>query len=211
MSILNNPKLGPGFRLFPGRVWGLTGGIASGKSTVARLFATQGFPVVDADQIARDLAAPGGGAHAAIQERFGTSDRQQIRKIVFEEPSARKDLESILHPLIQAQSLIEMTKAMSRSPFENPIVFYEAALLVETGRYREFERLVVVHCPREIRKQRLMARDGLSPELCDAILDAQASDEDRLKVAGTVIPNDKDLDALRKEVGRFVAILTQSE
>ncbi|MBL7716654.1 MAG: dephospho-CoA kinase [Bdellovibrionales bacterium] len=182
------------------RVIGLTGGIASGKSTVAQIFASIGFPVVDADQISRDLNSPNGAAYPAIVSRFGTGDRMKLREIIFKDPKARADLEAILHPLIRTESLLRIQKAASGSQFDPPIVLYEAALLLETGRYREFEGVIVVDTPMEIRKKRLVARDRLSEDLADAILKSQATDAERKQIAKWIVPNAGDLNDLRRAV-----------
>jgi len=185
-------------------VWGLTGGIAAGKSLAARFFAEEGIPVLDADQLARGLTAPGGAGYEPVMKRFGTVDRQRLREIVFADSEARRDLEAILHPLIRAESesrLKELALKAGWVPGGAPVpVIYEAALLVETGRYRDLDGLIVVEAPRDIREARLIARDGVSPELARQILDAQTSDEARAKVASVVLRNDRDADALREGV-----------
>ncbi len=192
------------------RIFGLTGGIASGKSTVARLLAAAGIPVVDADLIARELNSEGGKAYPAIVQRFGTADRRELRKLVFSDPQARKDLEAILHPLIQAESLVRLHAAANSSRFQPAVLAYEAALLVETGRYRDFEGLIVVDAPREVRRQRLITRDGLAPELADAILASQASDEERRAVATLVIDNSGNLTELRDRVNEVISRIAKS-
>ena len=105
------------------RVWGLTGGIASGKSTVARIFEELGVPVIDADEIARGLSQPGGAAHAAVLSRFGTADREKLHGIVFSDPKARGDLEAILHPLIREESARRLSALSNHA-----LVLYEAVL-----------------------------------------------------------------------------------
>ena len=172
-------------------IWGLTGGIASGKSTVGRYLSEAGLPVIDADQIARELALPGGRAHGAIIQRFATDDRKKLREIVFADPAARKDLEAILHPLIAAESLERMQASGA------PLIIYEAALLVETGRYKSFAGLIVVDAPREERLKRLMLRDGTSPELAERILDSQIPDQDRRDAATILLLNHGNLSELR--------------
>jgi dephospho-CoA kinase len=176
------------------RVWGLTGGIASGKSLAARFFAEAGIPVIDADQISRELSQPGGAAQSAIQKRFGTTDRTELRKLVFADPAARRDLESILHPLIKLESLNRIKKLGA------PAVVYEAALLVEGGRYKELDGLIVVTSPLAQRRARLIARDGIAPELADQMIAAQLSDADRTKVANHVLENNGTEDDLRAKV-----------
>jgi dephospho-CoA kinase len=179
-------------------VWGLTGGIASGKSLAARYFAEAGIPVLDADALSRELSAPGGAAHGKILARFGTADRAKLRTLVFQDTSARRDLEAILHPLIQKESLLRL-KALAA-----PIVLYEAALLVETGRYRDLAGLLVIDAPRDLRRARLLQRDGCTPELADQILAAQMSDEERSQAATAVISNCGTPEELRAAIHRFI-------
>lgn len=175
-------------------IWGLTGGIASGKSTVARIFEQAGIPVVDADEIARAMSQPGGRAHDAIVREFGTADRHKLRQIVFADPERREKLEAILHPLIQQESLARFAEKIAQAKTPPPFLVYEASLLIETGRARDFAGLIVVDAPREIRRQRLIDRDGIDGALADRILDAQAarlSDEARRKQARFLIVNDR--------------------
>jgi dephospho-CoA kinase len=171
-------------------VWGLTGGIASGKSSVAKFFAEAGFTIIDADQISRELSAPGGAAFAAIVERLGTGDRAELRKIVFDDPKARKELEAILHPLIGQESRRRM--AASKGP-----VIYEATLLVEAGRKKDFAGLIVVEAPLVQRISRLRARDGIDESAAKKILAAQLTDAERRAHADHVIVNDDSLEELR--------------
>ena len=178
----------------PLRIYGLTGGIAAGKSTAARYFEKAGIPVVDADEIARELRKPNGLAHSTILNRFGTTDRAKLRKLVFDDTQARRDLEAILHPLIQAESLKRI------QALHAPLVLYEAALLVETGRYRDFSGLIVVSANREQRLRRLMDRDQSSPEAAELILDSQGSDEIKLRQATFRIENSGSLPALQTQV-----------
>lgn len=193
-------------------VWGLTGGIASGKSTVARIFNEMGIAIIDADQIARDLSQPGGGAYDLIVKRFGVIDRSALRKIVFSDPAARRDLEAILHPLIQAESVKRMQLLAQATPERTPErilpVIYEATLLVETGRYKDFDGLMVVEAPRADRVERVTARDKISAELANQIIDSQASDSERRAVAQAVFDNSGDnsgdLEALRRQVAGFI-------
>ena len=183
------------------RVWGLTGGVASGKSLVARFFAEHGFPSIDADRIARELSEPGGLAASAILARFGTLDRKALRDFVFSSPSDRKDLESILHPLIQAESM-KRIKALGA-----PIVIYEAALLVETGRWKDLDGLIVVTTDTATQAQRLMARDGCSRELAEKIIAAQISNAERTAVATHLIENHEGLPQLREKVSKIATLL----
>jgi dephospho-CoA kinase len=193
------------------RMWGLTGGIASGKSLVARFFEEEGIPVIDADQIARELSAEGGPASTAIQARFGTSDRRKLREQLFgpdADPQARKDLEAILHPLIQAESLRRARKMAEKSGHpDDYVLLYEAALLVETGRYRELEGLIVVSAPEELRQARLMERDRLAPELAAKMIAAQATEAQRRAAATVLIENAGTVEELREQVRQTCAQL----
>ena len=179
-------------------VIGLTGGIASGKSTVSRIFREKaGIPVIDADQIARDLSKPGGRAAALIEARFGTLDRAELRRKIFSNAVARHELEAILHPLIAEESrrrIDQFAEAGAR------YAIYEAALLVETGRYGELDGLIVVEAPLEDRITRLMARDNVSRELALSMIQAQATDSQREKAATLLIQNDGDLATLEARI-----------
>ncbi len=183
------------------RVIGLTGGIASGKSTAAKFFVKNGILVVDADQIARELSSPDGEAYPLLVETFGTADRAELRKVIFSNPEAKKKLESILHPLIQKRSMKTML-AMGV-----PMLLYEAALLVETGRYKELDALIVVQASRENRLRRLIERNKISPELAEKMLASQASDQDRSRVATYLIQNDGSLQSLEGEVKKIATQL----
>lgn len=182
---------------------GLTGGIGSGKSTVADCFAAHGVPVIDTDVIARDLTAPGGAALDAVRAVFGetvmqadgTLDRAALRRRVFADSAARRQLEAILHPLIRqvvGQRLVTLTA---------PYALIVIPLLVETGGYRDvLNRVLVVDCPEEVQIARVMARSGLAHGEIKAILAAQAGRAERLAVADDIIVNTASLGALRAEV-----------
>lgn len=176
-------------------LWGLTGGIASGKSSVAQILEQAGLPVIDADKISRDLSQGGGKAHPLIVKRFGTGDRAKLRKIVFDDPKARKDLEAILHPLIGEESRERIRELASRGAKR---VIYEASLIIEAGRLEELEGLIVVEAPLESRLKWLKSRDGTSGENGRKILAAQLTDEKRRAHADYVITNDGSLDDLKR-------------
>jgi dephospho-CoA kinase len=182
---------------------GLTGGIGSGKSTVADLFAELGVPVIDTDQIARQLTAPGGAALEPIRTAFsrsvfqadGSLDRAALRRLVFADPVARRQLESILHPLIRR----EVERALAS--LDAPYVLTVIPLLVETGGYRDLlKRVLVVDCPEALQVSRVMARNGLARDEVLAILAAQATRSERLASADDVIVNTASAEALRSEV-----------
>ncbi len=171
---------------------GLTGGIASGKSTVARLFAEQGVPVIDLDQVAREVVEPGEPALADIVGAFGAEvldaegrlDRARLRARVFHDPPARKRLEALLHPRILEAAVRHAATA------GGPYQVIVAPLLVEFGLTGWVDRVLVVDCPAEAQLARLLARDGGDETLARAILATQASREQRLAVANDVVVND---------------------
>lgn len=185
-------------------VVGLTGGIGSGKSTVADLFVEQGAILVDTDAIAHELTAAGGAAMQGLIAEFGLSvvtaggamDRAAMRRLVFADPSARVRLEGILHPLIRQLSAERCRAAVS------PYVVLAVPLLVESGTYRErCDRIVVVDCPESLQIERVMARNGMSVDEVKAIMAAQATRQQRLAVANDVVVNDADQAKLHAQVG----------
>lgn len=184
---------------------GLTGGIGSGKSTVADLFAHHGVGIVDTDVIAHALTAPGGTAIPTIAAAFGSDvltdtgalDRARMRQRVFSDPHARRQLEAILHPLIRQHAWIEASAMQSTRRYVMVVV----PLLVESGDWaHRLTRVLVVDCPRETQLTRVMARSGLTREQAEAILNAQATREQRLAIADDVIDNSADPDALPQQV-----------
>jgi dephospho-CoA kinase len=183
----------------------LTGGIASGKSAVADEFAKLGVPVVDTDQIARDVVAPGMPALAELVAAFGPEildaegrlDRARMRERVFRDPAQRRQLEAITHPAIRAELL--RRSAAAGGDYQVHVI----PLVVETGRTEAYDRVLVVDCPEQMQLERLLARDGASRERAEEILAAQASREQRLNVAHDVIENTGTLADLQ----RFVQML----
>ena len=189
-----------------GFVVGLTGGIGSGKSTVADLFVAQGAALVDTDVIAHQLTAAGGAAMPQIVANFGHEiadaqgalDRVAMRRMVFTDSSARGRLEAILHPLIRQIS--DQRCAESSAPY----VILAVPLLVESGSYSErCDRIAVVDCPETVQISRVMARNGLSENEARAILKVQASREQRLAIANEVIDNGAGLTNLYPRVAEL--------
>jgi dephospho-CoA kinase len=184
---------------------GLTGGIASGKSTVATLFAELGVAIVDADALAREVVAPGSEGLAELVAEFGDSilmttgelDRQELGRRVFESAEARARLNAITHPKIASLST-ERIAALQNTA--TPYVLYEAALLVENGSHRQLDALVVVAIERELQLARLRARNGLSEAEAVSRLDAQLPLADKIKVADLVIDNGGSVDDTRQQV-----------
>ena len=194
---------------------GLTGGIGSGKSTVADLFAELGVPVIDTDVISHQLTAPGAAALDAIRAAFGetvmradgTLDRAALRRRVFSDSDARHRLEAILHPRIR--QAVEQTLATLSAPYALVVI----PLLVETGGYQDvLNRVLVVDCPEDLQIARVMARSGLAQDEVQAILAAQARRPERLAVADDVILNTVAPEALRTLVAtlhqRYLALST---
>jgi dephospho-CoA kinase len=196
------------------KVLGLSGGIGAGKSTVARLFAERGVPAVDADALAREVVAPGQPAHADLAAHWpqvvragGAVDRERLGAIVFADPAARARLEAITHPRIAALAA-ERLAALAASGHR--LALYEAALLVESGRWRDFDGLIVVTASEAAQIARAMARDGLDRAAAVARVRAQMPTADKARVATYVIDNDGDLDATEAAVERLWRGLTSS-
>jgi len=187
---------------------GLTGGIASGKSTVARIFRELGAHVLDADRIAREIVPPGSAALARIARAFGkellrpdgTLDRAALGAIVFADARKRRVLEGILHPLI----LDEIDRRVDELERGDPggVVIVEAALILELGRQAEFDTLVVVWADEEQQRRRMIQRDSLSVEEAGRRLDAQMSLAEKRGRAQFVIDNSRDQAACRADAER---------
>ena len=183
---------------------GLTGGIGSGKSTVARMFAHRGVSVIDADAIAHELTAPGSPALAAITARFGADlvdaqghlDRRALRARAFSDVDSRAALEALLHP----QILARMAERARTSAGE--YLLFVVPLLVERDLARLFDRVLVVDCSVEQQAARVLARDAESPAGVRHLLDAQTDRTARIAVADDLIENSGSLEALAAEVGR---------
>jgi dephospho-CoA kinase len=191
---------------------GLTGGIGAGKSAVAGIIRAQGVPVIDADVLARAVVEPGQAAHREIAMAWpevigadGRIDRKRLGAIVFADPRSQKRLEAITHPRIRERVALE-TDLLRRAGHR--IVVLEAALLVETGMYRELAGLVVVVADEETRIGRVMARDACARETVLARMAAQASHGDKLGAADYLIDNSGDLESTRDQVLAVVSALT---
>jgi dephospho-CoA kinase len=185
---------------------GLTGGIGSGKSEVAKRLAELGATVIDSDQIAHDITAPHGAAIAPIQARFGSGllaadgslDRPKMRQLVFKDPIALQSLEAITHPLIHAETLRQASQA-----HENGALYlvFMVPLLVESGYWPQIiDHLLVVDCPPELQIARVMQRSKLDRSQIEQIMSKQASREDRLAAADTILLNDGSLDKLIPQI-----------
>jgi dephospho-CoA kinase len=183
----------------------VTGGIGSGKSTVAMLFQQHGAPIIDTDVIARALVQPGQPALAEIQRVFGAQilqadgqlDRAQLRERIFRDARARQQLQNILHPKIHAQ-VLQQLHALAQ-----PYCLLIIPLLVESKQTYPYDRVLVVDTTPEMQRQRAMARDQMTLTQAQQILDAQASRAARLAMADEVIENTGDLDALTRQVAQL--------
>jgi len=175
-----------------GLLIGLTGGIGSGKSTVAELLAERGAVVIDADLLAREVVEPGTPGLAAVVERFGEGvlrsdgalDRPALGRLVFADPDARRDLEAIVHPAVRARAA-ELTAAAP----PGAVVVQVIPLLAETGQAASFDLVVVVDVAPEVQLARVRARDGLDADEARARVRAQAGREERLAFADIIIDN----------------------
>lgn len=198
---------------------GLTGGIASGKSAAAAVFAALGVPVIDSDVIAREVVAPGSPGLAAIRARFGDAvldaggalDRRALRERVFADPAARRDLEAITHPLIRQKMAEDSLRA--GGPYQVHVIplLVEGALKAAAaaaasgtpapaGRPRGLDRILVIDCPETVQVSRVMARDRVDEAGARAVLAAQTSRAERLALADDVILNDRGPEALQEAV-----------
>ena len=183
---------------------GLTGGIGSGKSTVARAFGSLGIGWVDADDVAREVVMPGEPALAAIREHFGndvlhadgTLNRAALRSIVFDNPTERKWLESVTHPRVRERILVHLERLQRQSPY----VLLVSPLLFESGQDKLVDRTVVVDVPVELQLSRTRARYDVSEAQVHAILAAQLPREERLTKANDVIDNSGDHASMMQQV-----------
>jgi dephospho-CoA kinase len=181
---------------------GLTGGIASGKSTVAQRFIELGVPVIDADVAARAVVAPGKPGLAEVLKRFGDGvvaengelDRRALRSLIFSDPRSRRDLEAILHPLIRAD--MDQSAESARGPYVVMVI----PLLVESGSSGRVDRILVVDVDEGVQLQRVMTRDSCTLEQARAVLASQASRSARLAAANDILLNAGTVTDLRQAV-----------
>ena len=182
---------------------GLTGGIASGKSTVSAILAERGAVVIDADLLAREVVARGTPGLAAVAEEFGPEvltsdgdlDRAAVGALVFADPDARRRLEAIIHPLVHRRSAEQEAAAP-----EDAVVVHDVPLLAEVGRAGSFDAVVVVDAPAELQVERMVEDRGWTREEAESRIAAQATREQRLAIATHVVDNTGSLDDLRRQV-----------
>lgn len=186
-------------------ILGLTGGIGSGKSAAAQHFSDLGISLIDADHAARWVVEPGRPALAQIVERFGANvlqadgqlDRAALRSLIFQAPAQRHWLEALLHPLINQEINNYLTSAQS------PYAILVSPLLIESGQHHLTQRILVIDVPEHLQVQRTMQRDQSSAAQVQAILQAQASRDERLRHAHDILVNDRDQLWLQSEVERL--------
>ena len=196
-------------------VFGLTGGIASGKSTVGQRFRARGLPVVDADVVAREVVAPGSTGLAALVTAFGSQvlqadgalDRAALSLVIFSDPQMKRQLEAITHPLIAAAS---QRRIMALTGEGHLVACYEAALLVETGQAPFFKPLVVVASSEHVQIARIIARDGLGTAAATLRVHAQKPLAEKLALATYVIWNDDDREVLMATSDNTLNAITDS-
>lgn len=194
------------------RVFGLTGNIGSGKSTVGAMLREAGIPVLDADRISKEVTAPGGRAYDAVVQAFGrrivrndgSIDRVRLGEIVFSDPSSRERLERITHPAI-LEAMKEAIAGIEREGHRAVVV--EATLIHESGRKGLFEAVISVTCDRETAISRLAARDGMSRGQAEARLRAQMDADRKADASDYVIDNSGTLDATRRRVVSLAGVL----
>ncbi len=202
----------------PDLLIGLTGGIGSGKSTVADRFADLGVTLVDTDLIAHQLTGPGGAAIEPIRTAFGPDviatdgrlDRAAMRERAFADPAERKRLEAILHPMIRAETMRGIAAAAGQ-----PYAIVVVPLLVESGTWRSWlDRVLVVDCPVDVQIERVIRRSGLARAQVEAIIAAQASREQRLQAADDVVDNAGDPALIEPQVlalhARYTVLAAQA-
>lgn len=187
------------------KLLGLTGGIASGKSTVAAILRRLGAAIINADELSREVVQPGQEAWKEIVDTFGpailqedkTLDRRKLRKIVFDNPEARKKLEAIIHPRVRALAEKKISELAATG---SSIIVYEVPLLFEAQIHLWLRPVILVACDVETQKKRLLERDRLTEAEAQQHLDAQMSLEDKRKLADYVIENNGDLEELERQV-----------
>jgi dephospho-CoA kinase len=191
------------------RIVGLTGGIATGKSTFSAALRARGVPVIDADALARAAVAPGSPALAEIARALGpwvlgpdgALDRKKVGEVVFADAAARRRLEAVTHPAVRRLALEEALRLAGEG---HALAFYDVPLLYEVGLDRELDCVVVVHSPRAVQRERLARRDGLSPEEAEARLAAQLDIDEKAARADFVVENAGPLEALGPKADRLL-------
>jgi dephospho-CoA kinase len=185
---------------------GLTGGIAAGKSSVGKIFVQLGCHLIDSDQITHQLLSPGEAVHAAVVKEFGqrilapdgTIDRRILGEIVFKNPEAREALNHLVHPAVIARQQEWLKEVEAQDP--SGIAFVDAALMIEVGTYKDYDKIVVVICSPDLQRLRLKAKTGLADEQIEARIRSQMPMEEKAKYADFVIDNSGSIEKTREQV-----------
>jgi len=188
---------------------GLTGGIATGKSTAGAMFVERGCHLIDSDEITHGLFRPGQAVHDAVVKEFGsriiaadgTIDRRVLGEIVFKDPQARTRLNGLVHPAVIGCQKEWLKEVEAEDP--HGIAIVDAALMIEAGTYKNYDKLIVVVCEPEIQKQRLRARSGLSEDQIEARIRSQMPMEEKVKYADFVIETSGSIDMTREQVEKI--------
>ena len=192
---------------------GLTGGIASGKTTVGRMFGELGCRVIDSDLITRKLFEPGDPVNKAVAAAFGPSvvasngsiDRRVLGELAFNKPELRQQLNDLVHPAIKQRQSDWLARLQAEDSHAIGIV--EAALMIEVGTYKEYDKLVVVKCSLDVQRKRLRERSGLSPQQIESRIASQMPMDEKIKVADFVIDNSGDPGTTRQQVQEAYRLL----
>ena len=176
---------------------GLCGGIASGKSTISRIFESLGVSIVDTDLISHELMQPGQVGYQKTLDHFGPEillpnaaiNRNRLRELVFNDPDLKRWLEQMLHPLIKDEA-IKLMQEISNTPY----VLLVVPLMFETGFNQLVDHVIAIDCPRSVQITRLIQRDGINEKLANQILDAQINNEERIRLADSIISNSENSD-----------------
>jgi dephospho-CoA kinase len=195
---------------------GLTGGIATGKSTAGQMFVELGCHLIDSDRITHQLFEPGQNVHRAVVEQFGrrivapdgTIDRRVLGDIVFKDPEARLKLNSLVHPAVIQRQQEWLNEIQQRDP--KGVAIVDAALMIEVGTYKNYDKVIVVTCTPEIQKRRLLERSGLSEDAINARIRSQMPMTEKVKYADFVIDSSGELADTRRQVTEITARLRES-
>jgi dephospho-CoA kinase len=195
---------------------GLTGGIATGKSTAGQMFVELGCHLIDSDRITHQLFEPGQNVHRAVVEQFGrrivapdgTIDRRVLGDIVFKDPEARLKLNSLVHPAVIQRQQEWLNEIQQKDP--KGVAIVDAALMIEVGTYKNYDKVIVVTCTPEIQKRRLLERSGLSEDAINARIRSQMPMTEKVKYADFVIDSSGELADTRRQVTEITARLRES-
>lgn len=194
---------------------GMTGGIGSGKNAAAAIFEELGFHTIDMDKVSRLVMSPSGGAYLPVIKAFGKGiadcrgniDREKLGEIVFSDTLKRKELEDIVHPEVFKEE--KKIRGVIKNKDDKALIITHAALMLESGSYKNYDMLITVHASEAIRIKRVAMRDGVSEEKAMKIIASQASEDERLKIAHIIINNSGDMENLRKETCRAADLIKQ--